>query len=292
MATVFTIMSYGGLALAVICLIIAVILFIKWNIPKVFGDVTGRTQRKTIERIRKEGYEANATKQSAIKAAGETGKITVRKTETDSLQTGRTKKQSKNVTVGTQPIANPARRETAVTKENVTNTVFQVYQPGEVETTVLSDPAGGEETMVLNQSNSEEQTTVLNQSNSEEQTTVLNQPNSEEQTTVLNQPNSEEQTIVLNQPETENQTAVLSQYTPEEGTTVLSRTSAEEETTVLQADEKQGGQNMHPSEASTTILTENQVDGVIQLPNETITPPGTVAKVLDFMITHTDEGIQ
>lgn len=292
MATVFTIMSYGGLVLAVICLIIAVILFIKWNIPKVFGDVTGRTQRKTIERIRKEGYEANVTKQSAIKAAGETGKITVRKTETDSLQTGRTKKQSKNVTVGTPPIANPARRETAVTKENVTNTVFQVYQPDEVETTVLSDPAGGEETMVLNQSNSEEQTTVLNQSNSEEQTTVLNQPNSEEQTTVLNQPNSEEQTTVLNQPETENQTAVLSQYTPEEGTTVLSRTSAEEETTVLQADEKQGGQNMHPSEASTTILTENQVDGVIQLPNETITPPGTVAKVLDFMITHTDEGIQ
>lgn len=292
MATVFTIMSYGGLALAVICLIIAVILFIKWNIPKVFGDVTGRTQRKTIERIRKEGYEANATKQSAIKAAGETGKITVRKTETDSLQTGRTKKQSKNVTVGTPPIANPARRETAVTKENVTNTVFQVYQPGEVETTVLSDPAGGEETMVLNQSNSEEQTTVLNQPNSEEQTTVLNQSNSEEQTTVLNQPNSEEQTTVLNQPETENQTAVLSQYTPEEGTTVLSRTSAEEETTVLHADEKQGGQNMHPSEASTTILTENQVDGVIQLPNETITPPGTVAKVLDFMITHTDEGIQ
>ncbi len=292
MATVFTIMSYGGLALAVICLVIAVILFIKWNIPKVFGNVTGHTQRRTIERIRKEGYEANATKQSAIKAAGETGKITVRKTETDSLQTGRTKKQSKNVTVGTPPIANPARRETAVTKENVTNTVFQVYQPGEVETTVLSDPAGGEETMVLNQSNSEEQTTVLNQSNSEEQTTVLNQPNSEEQTTVLNQPNSEEQTTVLNQPETENQTAVLSQYTPEEGTTVLSRTSAEEETTVLQADEKQGGQNMHPSEASTTILTENQVDGVIQLPKETITPPGTVAKVLDFMITHTDEGIQ
>ena len=280
MATVFTIMSYGGLALAVICLIIAVILFIKWNIPKVFGNVTGRTQRKTIERIRKEGYEANATKQSAIKAAGETGKITVRKTETDSLQTGRTKKQSKNVAVGTPPIANLARRETAVTKENVTNTVFQVYQPGEVETTVLSDPAGGEETMVLNQSNSEEQTTVLNQSNSEEQTTVLNQPNSEEQTTVLNQP------------ETENQTAVLSQYTPEEGTTVLSRTSAEEGTTVLQTDEKQGGQNMHPSEASTTILTENQVEGVIQLPDETITAPGTVAKVLDFVVTHTNEGIQ
>ena len=254
--------------------------------------MTGRTQRKTIERIRKEGYEANATKQSAIKAAGETGKITVRKTETDSLQTGRTKKQSKNVAVGTPPIANPARRETAVTKENVTNTVFQVYQPGEVETTVLSDPAGGEETMVLNQSNSEEQTTVLNQSNSEEQTTVLNQPNSEEQTTVLNQPNSEEQTTVLNQPETENQTAVLSQYTPEEGTTVLSRTSAEEGTTVLQAEEKQGGQNMHPSEASTTILTENQVEGVIQLPDETITAPGTVAKVLDFVVTHTNEGIQ
>ena len=57
MATVFTIMAYGGMALAVICLAIAIILFIKWDIRKVFGDITGRTERKTIERIRSEGYE-------------------------------------------------------------------------------------------------------------------------------------------------------------------------------------------------------------------------------------------
>lgn len=276
MATVFTIMSYGGLALAVICLVIAVILFIKWNIPKVFGDVTGRTQRRTIERIRKEGYEANATKQSAIKASGETGKITVRKTETDSLAAGKTRKQ---VVSTTQPIRNTGRRETAAAKENVTNTVFQVYQPDEVETTVLQNQ---EETALLNQADGEEQTTVLNQAGSEEQTTVLNQAGSEEQTTVLNQAGSEEQTTVLNQEETEDQTSVLGQYTPEEGTTVLSRRSAEEATTVL----------THPSEASTTILTESQVEGVIQLPEETITAPGTVAKVLDFVVTHTNEGIQ
>ena len=79
MTTVFTIMSYGGMALAVICLIIAVILFIKWNIPKVFGDITGHTERKAIERIQQEGYEVNASRKVFLKSSGATGKIKVRR---------------------------------------------------------------------------------------------------------------------------------------------------------------------------------------------------------------------
>ena len=56
MTTIYAILSYGGLTLAVISLAVSITLFIKWKIAKVFGDLTGRTQKKAIERIQKEGY--------------------------------------------------------------------------------------------------------------------------------------------------------------------------------------------------------------------------------------------
>lgn len=247
MATVFTIMAYGGMALAAICLAIAIILFIKWDIRKVFGDITGRTERKTIERIRSEGYEMNASKQTSIKKSGDTGRIRVRRTETDSLakETGQ-----KDFSVTENADAKSGQRESAATREgNLTNTVLHVYSQEE-------------DTMVLN--------------TSEEATTVLSSPE-EESTTVLS--TSEEETAVLSSPE-------------EEATTVLSNPE-EEVATAISREEGQdvGGEEMHPSEESTTILTDSRVEGVIQLPQETFTQPGTVAKVLDFIITHTDAEI-
>lgn len=261
MATVFTIMAYGGMALAVICLVIAIILFIKWDIRKVFGDITGRTERKTIERIRSEGYEMNASKQTSIKKSGETGRIRVRRTETDSLtkETGQ-----KDFSVTENSGAKSGQRESAATREeNLTNTVLHVYNP-EGDTMVLNT-SEEEDTTVLS-SSEEETTTVL--STSEEDTAVLSSPE-EEDTTVLS--TSEEDTTVLSSPE-------------EEATTVLNTSEQEE-------GQDGGGEEMHPSEESTTILTDSRVEGVIQLPQETFTQPGTVAKVLDFIVTHTDAEI-
>ena len=201
MTTVFTIMSYGGMALAVICLIIAVILFIKWNIPKVFGDITGHTERKAIERIQQEGYEVNASRKVFLKSSGATGKIKVRRMDSGRLddRTG-----SKTNYTDSSLEERDTSRESAVTKEeNITTTVLQVHDPAE-------------ETMVLEQEPVELETVVLSGTSVEEETTVLNE------------------------------------------------TSA------------------------TTILAENSVDGVINIPDECITQPGQVAKVLDFIITHTE----
>ena len=50
MSTVYTVMGYGGLVLAIACLVFAIVLFINWNIPKILGDITGHSQRKAIER--------------------------------------------------------------------------------------------------------------------------------------------------------------------------------------------------------------------------------------------------
>lgn len=231
MATVFTIMSYGGMALAVICLILAVVLFVKWNIPKVLGDLTGHTEKKTIERIREEGYEVSTSKKSFMKTAEDTGRIKIRKTNTDTLADENSEKK-KNIV-----------QESAVTKEeNVTTTVLNVYNPEE-------------ETMVLAQAQSEEDTTVLSGMSMEKETTVLGSSSTEEETTVLGDKSAEEETTVLN----------------------------------TQTENIHGGEDMHPSEEATTILAENRVEGVINIPNETFTQMGTVAKVLDFIVTHTDD---
>ena len=58
MATIYNIMLYGGLALAVIFAVTAIVLFFTLKIPKAIGDVTGSTARKKIEEIREKGYES------------------------------------------------------------------------------------------------------------------------------------------------------------------------------------------------------------------------------------------
>ena len=82
METLYTIMLYGGIALAVICAVVAVILFVKLDIPKAIGIVTGSTARKQIEEIREKGYESvqggGASKKEAIKSKDKKEHIEVR----------------------------------------------------------------------------------------------------------------------------------------------------------------------------------------------------------------------
>ena len=50
--TICNVMLFGGIALAVVFAVIAVILFVKLDIPKVIGDLSGSTARKQIKEIR------------------------------------------------------------------------------------------------------------------------------------------------------------------------------------------------------------------------------------------------
>lgn len=205
MTTVFTVMSYGGMALAVICLVIAVILFIKWNIPKVFGDITGHTERKAIERIRQEGYQVNSSKKVFRNNSGATGKIKIRRMDSGKLDD---ETSGKSNYMDSPLQERDTSRESAITEEeNITTTVLQNY-------------ASAEGTMVSDQEQVEPETTVLS-----------------------------------------------------------STSVSEEETTVLSGN------------SATTVLAENSVDGVIHIPDECFTQPGHVAKVLDVIITHTEDTI-
>ena len=71
--TICNVMLFGGIALAVVFAVIAVILFVKLDIPKVIGDLSGSTARKQIKEIREKGYESlqgsGASKKDAMVGA-------------------------------------------------------------------------------------------------------------------------------------------------------------------------------------------------------------------------------
>lgn len=168
MSTVYTVMGYGGLVLAIACLVFAIVLFINWNIPKILGDITGHSQRKAIERIQREGYEASASKQEAIRNVNETGKITIRKTDTEEIRA--------------------SQRESAAANEDITTGLNQETED-EDTTTVLHEAAEGEDTTtVLHQAvEDEDTTTVLQQASEDEDTTTVLHQAGEDITTVLHQ---------------------------------------------------------------------------------------------------------
>lgn len=142
-------LSLVSFIIAGVIFLIGVALFFLLDVPKLYGDVSGRTAKKAIEAIRQQNESSGnkAYKPSAVNA--ERGKITDKIT-----QSGRLQSQTAGlpVSVGTEKISTSG------------------LHPQSNETTVLSKPAG--ETTVLNQPIGE--TTVLNQPAGE--TTVLNQP--------------------------------------------------------------------------------------------------------------------
>lgn len=258
MTTVFTIMGYGGMALAVICLVLAVVLFIRWDIPKVIGDITGHTERKTIERIRNEGYEANRSKKSILQPAAVTGKIKVRRTETTPLSSKRHEYEKKS---GISSERTGADRESAVARDGMeANTILHINAFDEETTMLDSSLSGQEETVVL----------LDNRLSDREETAVLDDEDpGRAETSVLSTWNEK--------PE------VLPGYTFADGGKITASGHDVEKIN--------GGGDMRESEEATTVLSENSVEGVIQLQDEIITQPGTVVKVLDFVIVHTDHSI-
>ena len=86
----------AGLIVALVCLLLSVVLFFVFKIPKALGVVTGSAERKAIAEIRASGYESKSKKE-AIHASQD--KIHVRDAEMD---TGALKKD-KSDTLRTEP---------------------------------------------------------------------------------------------------------------------------------------------------------------------------------------------
>lgn len=143
---------YVAIVLAVIFLILAIVLFFVFNIPKIVGSLTGKTSKREIKKIR-EGNSASGVKKYKSSIVNEQrGKVT------DKIVSGELVKQ-KDINFGEVNTDKLSANET---------TVLNNQNNSSDETTVLStDIQSGNETTVLSNQNSnfDENTTVLGTNN-------------------------------------------------------------------------------------------------------------------------------
>lgn len=224
----YRIMFIGGMVAFIMFLILAVVIFIVLNIPKAFGVVTGRAEKRAIEQIRKAGYE-RMSKQEAIRNSS--GRIKAREADmnTDKQKKHRKKKQGETSEKleALDPekeikIAQEAAREAELRKEEERR-VFEENQriknaikKAEGPTDVLEEriKQGEEKTAVLDIESGEEKTDLLDDLKGEEETELLEDLRSEDTTDALASYNAEAVTDALSSGESDMD--VLGNYSPEE----------------------------------------------------------------------------
>ena len=210
MATVYNIMLYGGLALAVVFAITAIILFFALKIPKAIGDVTGSTARKKIEEIREKGYESvqgvGISKQEAIK--NHTTKISVRDVKSSEsskmAERGRANYEKavadiNNKKAGEDYLKSIHEDATDILHEDMQELTPGMYANSEEATDVLRESDSEEATDVLREYDSEEATDVLRTDDSEMATDVLRSEDSDEATDVLRNEDSDVTNVLAGQ---------------------------------------------------------------------------------------------
>ena len=214
MATIYNIMLYGGLALAVIFAVTAIVLFFTLKIPKAIGDVTGSTARKKIEEIREKGYESvqgvGISKKEAIK--NHTTKISVRDVQS-SESSKRAEKGRANYEKAVADIKNKKKNEdylksiheeaTDILHEDMQELARNMYSDEEATDVLMENEDSEEATDVLRaEDDGEEETDVLRADDDEAATDVLRANDDEAATDVL-RADDDDATDVLRNDDTE-----------------------------------------------------------------------------------------
>ena len=291
MATIYNIMLYGGLALAVIFAVTAIVLFFTLKIPKAIGDVTGSTARKKIEEIREKGYESvqgvGISKKEAIK--NHTTKISVRDVQS-SESSKRAEKGRANYEKAVADIKNKKKNEdylksiheeaTDILHEDMQELARNMYSDEEATDVLMENEDSEEATDVLRaEDDGEEETDVLRaEDDGEEETDVLRaDEDSEEETDVLRaEDDGEEETDVLRADDDEAATDVLRADDDEAATDVL-RAEDDDATDVLRNDD---------TEATSVLTGQSDFTGRLSQGENSM-----LKMVKNVVIVHTDESI-
>ena len=291
MATIYNIMLYGGLALAVIFAVTAIVLFFTLKIPKAIGDVTGSTARKKIEEIREKGYESvqgvGISKKEAIK--NHTTKISVRDVQS-SESSKRAEKGRANYEKAVADIKNKKKNEdylksiheeaTDILHEDMQELARNMYSDEEATDVLMENEDSEEATDVLRaEDDGEEETDVLRaEDDGEEATDVLRaDEDSEEETDVLRaEDDGEEETDVLRGDDDEAATDVLRADDDEAATDVL-RAEDDDATDVLRNDD---------TEATSVLTGQSDFTGRLSQGENSM-----LKMVKNVVIVHTDESI-
>ena len=291
MATIYNIMLYGGLALAVIFAVTAIVLFFTLKIPKAIGDVTGSTARKKIEEIREKGYESvqgvGISKKEAIK--NHTTKISVRDVQS-SESSKRAEKGRANYEKAVADIKNKKKNEDYLKSihEEATDILHEDMQ--ELARNMYSDEEATD--VLMENEDSEEATDVLRaDDDSEEATDVLRaEDDGEEATDVLRaDDDSEEATDVLRaEDDGEEATDVLRADDDEAATDVLRADDDEAATDVLRADDDDATDVLRNDDTEATSVLTGQSDFTGRLSQG---ENSMLKMVKNVVIVHTDESI-
>ena len=291
MATIYNIMLYGGLALAVIFAVTAIVLFFTLKIPKAIGDVTGSTARKKIEEIREKGYESvqgvGISKKEAIK--NHTTKISVRDVQS-SESSKRAEKGRANYEKAVADIKNKKKNEDYLKSihEEATDILHEDMQ--ELARNMYSDEEATD--VLMENEDSEEATDVLRaEDDGEEATDVLRaEDDGEEATDVLRaDDDSEEATDVLRaEDDGEEATDVLRADDDEAATDVLRANDDEAATDVLRADDDDATDVLRNDDTEATSVLTGQSDFTGRLSQG---ENSMLKMVKNVVIVHTDESI-
>ena len=291
MATIYNIMLYGGLALAVIFAVTAIVLFFTLKIPKAIGDVTGSTARKKIEEIREKGYESvqgvGISKKEAIK--NHTTKISVRDVQS-SESSKRAEKGRANYEKAVADIKNKKKNEDYLKSihEDATDILHEDMQ--ELARDMYSDEEATD--VLMENEDSEEATDVLRaEDDSEEATDVLRaEDDGEEATDVLRaEDDGEEATDVLRaEDDGEEATDVLRADDDEAAMDVLRADDDEAATDVLRAEDDDATDVLRNDDTEVTSVLTGQSDFTGRLSQG---ENSMLKMVKNVVIVHTDESI-
>ncbi len=276
MATFYNAMLYGGLALAVIFAIIAVILFVKLNIPKVIGDLTGSTAKKQIQEIREKGYEsvqgAGVSKKDAIKSASDTGRISARDIKSSTQKTAEAGRAKYEQAISALEKEKAAEDYLKAIHEDATDVLSNGYE--EDATDILSDGYDEDSTDILSDGYDEDSTDILSDGYDEDSTDILSDGYDEDSTDILSNDYEDESTDILTAEDSDT-TAVLTSYEEDEATDIL---TAEEDgaTDVLTAGEG---------------MNTDMFDSGYHTPEVKSVKQTSVKKIMDVVVVHTEESI-
>ncbi len=249
MESVYEICFYGGLILTILLLIAAILLFVLLKIPRVFGELTGRTAKKGIQNIKNNvTHDKSAAKKEQAKYYNQgSGKIKARETISE-----KTRKENQDDT-------------TDLLKPETDMDETEVLGAGKYKN--AGKFRDGDETEVLGVGTGmvdedADTTDVLSSSDvgADTETEVLTVSTEEDATEVLAAATEEDATDILASEEEDGATEVLTADMEDDATDVL-RSEPEED------------------EESTTVLTSDMTDELSR----------KVKVSYNIVVTHTDE---
>lgn len=124
---------YIFIVIAVVLLLLSIFLFIRFNIPKVIGDITGANSKKAIKKTRELNEKSGKKEYKASKVNQQRGKIT------DDINNKKSKTNIKFGNISTQDLETPSHNNSGNSDSTTVLSNEATTVLGDNSTTVLSN---------------------------------------------------------------------------------------------------------------------------------------------------------